>query len=205
MKVTVFGATGATGSILTKILLDNGHEITAYVRNLDKMTHKHPKLKVVKGDIYDISTITDVLLGQDLVISCLGSDTMKQSDQLTIMAESIATSMKNAEVSRIIYMATAGIENEFKGLYKLFIRMILGNVIDDHQGAANFYKKAGLDYTIIRPMQLKDGSATGNYETAKVGLPKSRKPVTRADVASFMAKVVIDESYIKSSVGIAGR
>ena len=205
MKVTLFGATGATGSIMTKLLLDEGHEVTAYVRNPSKITQEHPRLKVIKGDIYDRGAIGKILVGQKAVISCLGSNTTKESDQLTRMAENISVAMKEAQVKRIVYMATAGIENEFRGIFKVFIRLILGRVMDDHQGAATIYKSAGFDYTIIRPMQLKDGEATGNYEIAKTGLPKSRKPVTRADVAAFMVKAVKDNRYIKTSVAIAGK
>lgn len=205
MKVTVFGATGATGVLVTKLLLNKGHEVTAYVRNMSKMPHQHAHLDLIEGDIQDRVSITKALRGQEVVISCLGSNSMKKSNQLTRMASTITACMLEAQVNKIIYMATAGIENEFKGLFKVVIRMILGNVIDDHRGAAKIYRKAGFDYTIIRPMQLKDGEATGNYETAKSGLPKARKPVTRADVADFMVKVVTDESYFKTSVAIAGR
>lgn len=203
MKVIVFGATGGTGSIVTDLLLKKGHHVTAYVRNPSKMAVTHDHLKVVKGNIYDSKAIGKVMKGQDAVISCLGSNTTKKSDQLTRMAHSITTAMRASGVERVIYMSTAGIEDEFSGYFRWFIKIILGNVIDDHKGAAAQYKQADFDYTIIRPMQLKHGQASGDYETSNEGLPKSKKAVSRANVASFMVDILDDKSYYSKSVAIA--
>lgn len=203
MKVLVFGATGGTGSILTKLLLEKGYDVTAYVRNPDKMAVSHERLGVIVGDIFDREGIGRIMVGHDVVMSCLGSSTTKASDQLTRMAQSIAGGMKAAGVKRVVYMATAGIEDEFKGPFKWFIRFLLGNVIDDHRGAADMYKQEGFDYTIIRPMQLKNGEASGGYEIAEEGLPKRKKAVSRANVAELMVKVMEDEYFVKKSVALA--
>ncbi len=203
MKVLIFGATGATGSILTKLLLDKGYDVTAYVRNPDRMAISHERLDLIVGDIFDSEGIGRVMTGHDVVMSCLGSSTTKASDQLTRMAQSITGAMKIVGVKRVVYMATAGIEDEFKGPFKWFIRMLLGNVIDDHRGAADLYKQEGFDYTIIRPMQLKNGEPTGDYEIAEEGLPKRKKAVSRANVAEVMVKVMEDEYFVKKSIALA--
>lgn len=203
MNIVVFGATGATGSILTKMLLEKGHSVTAYVRNPEKMSLVHEKLQVVKGDVYDNKSIERVLKGQDAVVSCLGSNTTKASDQLTRMAQSITSAMVATGVRRVVYMATAGIEDEFSGIINAFIRMVLGRVIDDHRGAAELYKQNGFDYTILRPMQLIDGSVTGEYDLAEHGLPHSKKAISRANVAYFIVQVLEDERYYRKSVALA--
>lgn len=46
MKIAVLGATGPSGMQVVKEALERGHEVTAVVRNPDKMTEKHEKLKV---------------------------------------------------------------------------------------------------------------------------------------------------------------
>lgn len=203
MKVIVFGASGATGTIVTEMLLDKGHKVTAYVRNPMKVTLVHENLSVVEGDIFDNKAIERVLKGQEAIISCLGSNTTKASDQLCRMAQSISSAMKRTGLNRLVYMSTAGIENEFKGVIKWIIRLMLGHVIDDHRNAANLYKESGFDYTIIRPMQLKDGEANGHYEIALEGLPRTKKAVSRANVAHLIVKVLDDESYYGKSISIA--
>lgn len=202
MKVYVFGATGATGRWVTKLLLDKGHEVSAYVRNPDKINDD--RINVFQGDIHDTTRISQSLKGHDSVISCLGSSTLKKSSQLEDMAKSITKAMKESGLNRIIYMATAGIENEFKGPFKLMIRMMIGNVIDDHSNAAKVYKSSDLNYTIVRPVQLSDGDPTGSYNEALHGLPKSKKAISRANVAMFMIKALEDKTYDSTSVGLTG-
>ena len=46
MKIAVLGATGPSGIQVVKVALAWGHEVTAVVRNPDKVTEKHDKLKV---------------------------------------------------------------------------------------------------------------------------------------------------------------
>jgi putative NADH-flavin reductase len=203
MKVTVFGATGGTGLLTTKFLLDEGHAVTVYVRNPGKMTLEHEQLTVVQGDIYDTEHISRILKGQEAVISCLGSSTTKKSDELQRMAESITSAMKQNGVSRVVYMATAGIDNEFKGPIKWLIHLMIGNVIKDHKNAADLYRQKDFDYTIAKPMQLKDQEATGSYEVAVDGLPKSKKPISRANVAMFMVKTLTEKMHMNESVALA--
>src|SRR3954468_14182249 len=72
MKLLVFGATGGTGRALVEQALQQGHEVTAFVRNPAKVTAKHEKLKVVKGNVTDCHSVGAAVAGQDAVFSALG-------------------------------------------------------------------------------------------------------------------------------------
>ena len=50
MKIALIGATGFVGSAILKEALERGHEVTAIVRNLEKIK-PHPKLHPKKGDV----------------------------------------------------------------------------------------------------------------------------------------------------------
>lgn len=50
MKFTIFGATGPSGLELVQECLDNGHHVTALVRNPDKLQVKHDNLTVSTHD-----------------------------------------------------------------------------------------------------------------------------------------------------------
>jgi len=49
MKIAVLGATGPSGVQVVKEALARGHDVTAVVRNPDKLTEKHEKLKVCRN------------------------------------------------------------------------------------------------------------------------------------------------------------
>jgi putative NADH-flavin reductase len=72
MKLLIFGATGATGRQLVEQALEQGHEVTAFVRNPAKITNKNEKLKVVKGNIMDCHSVGAAVAGQDAIFSALG-------------------------------------------------------------------------------------------------------------------------------------
>lgn len=46
MKLAVLGATGQTGQFLVSQALQQGHDVTALVRNVTKLTIQHKNLKV---------------------------------------------------------------------------------------------------------------------------------------------------------------
>ncbi len=72
MKLLIFGATGGTGRQIVEQALQQGHEVTAFVRNPAKMTTQHEKLKIVKGNIMDCHSVGAAVAGQDAVFSALG-------------------------------------------------------------------------------------------------------------------------------------
>lgn len=204
MKITVLGATGATGQQVVKMLLEQDHTVIAYVRNPSKIEFTSENLTVIKGDIFDRPLMASSIAGSDALISCLGSSTTKKSDELALMAASVVKVMEDTKVPKAVYMATAGIDNEFKGVMKWFIQMILGNVIADHRVAAKQYtKKSGLNYVIARPLQLKDGKASFKYSMAEEGLPKSKRPISRANVADFLIQAATTDQFDYKSIALA--
>ena len=72
MNITIFGASGAIGQLLTRLALDNGDFVTAYVRNPKKISLKHPNLRLVQGELSNASTIEKAVAESDVVISTLG-------------------------------------------------------------------------------------------------------------------------------------
>ena len=52
--------------------LQEGHLVTAVVRNPDKMKTVHDNLKVVTADIFKTEELREHFADQDAVISCLG-------------------------------------------------------------------------------------------------------------------------------------
>src|SRR5260370_16341626 len=73
MKLTILGASGATGTYLTSQALVAGHEVTAVVRDPARLAvPAHPRLRTVTADVMDPASINRAIAGADAVISPVG-------------------------------------------------------------------------------------------------------------------------------------
>ena len=71
MKITIFGANGAIGKIVTSHAIRKGDMVTAYVRNSESLV-KTKNLNIVVGNFSNQLLIEEVIIGSDVVISTLG-------------------------------------------------------------------------------------------------------------------------------------
>jgi putative NADH-flavin reductase len=85
MKITVFGASGKTGTLLVDEALTSGHAVTAYVRKPESMKSEHPNLKVVAGYLNEKEKLKSVISGSDACISTLGGASLtKHSREISV-------------------------------------------------------------------------------------------------------------------------
>ncbi|MFJ7747961.1 NAD(P)-dependent oxidoreductase [Peribacillus sp. NPDC097295] len=203
MNIIVFGASGKTGKLVVEQALNLQHKVTAFVRNPTKLQIEHPNLHIIQGDALDAEAVQKVVSGQDVVISCLGSSSgLGKTTVLHEMTQNIVNAMKVNHVSRIIYMASAGIEKEIPGLIGKLTMKMLGNVLEDHHNAVEVIKANDLTWTVARPMGLSDKAPTGSYREEHQGIPKGSRSISRADVADFITRALTDEKYLNQSVAL---
>lgn len=204
MKIIVFGATGGVGQSVVKQAVENGFEVTAFVRTPEKLQTTHEKLTIIKGDTFNQQEVTAAIAGHDAVVSCLGSSQgMKKSTELQDMVKNIVAGMQEQDVKRIVYTASAGIYNELPGISGKLMMGMLKNALTDHRAAVDWIESHGLNYTIVRPMGLTNGPFSGQYREAAEGVPEKAKSIARADVAHFILKALNNPQYENTSIGIA--
>lgn len=204
MKIIVFGATGGVGRSVVKQALEHGYEVTAFVRTPDKLKVTGDKLTVVQGDAFHVEQVSAAIAGHDAVVSCLGSNQgMKKSDDLRTMAKNIVAGMQQLGIKRIVYTASAGINDELPGIGGKLMMGVLKQVLIDHRAAVDTIQEAGLTYTIVRPMGLTNDSFSGQYRESEESVPSKSKTIPRADVAHFILKALGDATYENKSIGIA--
>ncbi|AMA63982.1 MAG: NAD(P)-dependent oxidoreductase [Kurthia gibsonii] len=205
MKIIVFGATGGVGRHVVNQALQAGYEVTAFVRDLTKLQIENDHLHVVRGDATNAEEVSAAIAGHDAVVSCLGSNKMvAKSTQLEEMTQHIVAGMEAHHVKRIVYTASAGINNELPGVGGKMVMKMLQNVLTDHRHAVDLIQAhKDLQYTIVRPLGLTNDDYTGEYREAKEGVPENARNIPRADVAHFILKALGDDTYIGESVGIA--
>ncbi len=106
MKVCVLGATGRVGSEIMKLALKDSSEVTAFVRDLNRMEIEHDRLHVIEGNILNENDIKKAIEGCDIVISALGTD---GNGTLAKSMPNIIKYMEKEGVKKIITIGTAGI------------------------------------------------------------------------------------------------
>ena len=204
MKVIVFGATGGVGKSVVTQALENGIDVTAFVRTPSKVDVNHERLTIIQGNAFNQEEVTAAIAGHDAVVSCLGSNKgMKASTELQEMTKHVVNGMKEQKVERMVYTASAGIDKEIPGLSGKLVMFMLRNPLKDHRAAVDYIQANGLNYTIVRPMGLTDQAFTGKYRESVTSVPEKSRSIPRADVAHFILKALKDTQYERTSIGIA--
>lgn len=209
MKILIIGATGGTGKAIVEQALEQGHAVTAFVRNPAKMTIKHKQLVVVNGNVLDYDSVDNAVQGHHTVVSALGhKHFFLKNTILSDGIKNIIRAMEKHKVKRLIFESSLGVGDSRGKLglyYTLFvIPFIIFFYYKDKELAERYIMESSLDWTIVRPGQLTNGKKRGVYrEGLKVGNWFSSVRISRADVADFMLKQLTANSYLKKTPGVA--
>jgi putative NADH-flavin reductase len=210
MKLTIFGATGATGTTLTTQALAAGHDITAVVRDASRLTiPDHPRLRVVTADVMDPTSISPAIEDADAVISAVGPRGGGPTTVIRDSVRSIIQAMEKTGTRRFVEVSGSIVADEGESLYMRFLvkpvarRTFLGQVCADMRAGEDEIRHSDLDWTIVRPPALTNKAATGSYRTAiDRNLPHGFS-ISRADLAACMLGLLDDPASSHRHVAIA--
>ncbi|MBS2027671.1 MAG: SDR family oxidoreductase [Deltaproteobacteria bacterium] len=206
MKIVVFGATGGTGRHLVTQALAAGHDVTAFARTPSKVGVQHEKLRVAQGDVRDAASVSAAIAGQDAVISAIGPPAgQPPGDLISAGVKNILAGMAAQGVKRFVFESGImvgegrGLNFFFKFMMAIFRRMnhalYLDKVIAERDIQAT-----SLEWTIVRPVSLKELPARGSYQVGP-DLPLNlSKPMAQADVAACLLAVATGDQFVRGIV-----
>ncbi len=121
MKIFVTGGAGFIGSWVTKVLLNEGHEVTVF----DNLVTGHQdaldkRATFVKGDLADQEQTEKALVGHDAVIHMAGSievaesvaDPIKYANNNVLNSVKLLEAMRKTNVKTIIFSSSATVYGE---------------------------------------------------------------------------------------------
>lgn len=223
MKTLVVGATGATGRLLVKHLLNRGANVTVIVRTAEKLPEEvrnHKNLSVIGASVLDLS---DNELAQHVracgaVASCLGHNlTLKGiygpprrlvTDATRRLCDAIQTNRPQSPV-RFVLMNTTGNRNRdipetgsfAEGVVLGLLRVLLPPQADNEAAADYLRTRIGknnscIEWAAVRPDSLIDESEVTAYDLYPSPIRSgifNPGKTSRINVGDFMADLMTDD------------
>ena len=190
MKVLLMGASGATGKLLTPILLAKACELRIIVRPSSKVPNEwlaHANLTIIRAPISELTKeeMRHHIAGCDAVLSCLGHNLSFKgiygkprklvTDAVKLCAESI---LANPEVNpvKFVLMNTAGNRNRgLKEPVSVAEKIVIGLLRallpphSDNENAAEYLRAVigqnnrKLEWVVVRPDTLINEENASTY------------------------------------------
>ena len=193
MKVVLFGASGMIGSRVLQELLRRGHEVTAVVRNPEKIALKG--VNVVKGDVTDEASVAKAVQGADAVISAYAPP-QKQENLLLNATRTLIAGMAKAGVRRLIVVGGAGSLEIAPGVQLVDIPQFPEEwkaIARAHRDVLPILKQSNLAWTYLSPAGLiQPGERTGKFRLGGTQLLNDEKGESRISAEDY-AIALVDE------------
>ena len=199
-KVLLIGATGFVGSAILNELISRGHEVTALVRNADKLAGKKG-IKAVVGDVADEEAVTHLAEGKDAVISAYNPGWMNP-DIARLITENypkILSAAKKSGVGRLLIVGGAGTLFCAPGLRVVDSGAIPEEIMGGVRPLGDFYlntltKEQAIDWVFFSPAGAFDekGERTGNFRLGKDDLIVDANGQSHISVQDY-ALAMVDE------------
>jgi putative NADH-flavin reductase len=208
MRVTVFGASGATGRHLIDQALTCGHHVTAFVRDPSRFDVRSERLTVVVGDVAEATIVASAVEGRHGVLCALGAASPLRRDPTLIEGvRHIVSAMEQGGVRRLVYLSFLGVP---EGRHQLSLvgryvvaPLLLRHVVSDHAAKERIIRGSSLEWVIARPPRLTNGARKGSYRSGVDVRATSVIPrISRADLADFMLRQLDEDTYVRKTPAI---
>ncbi|PZR82435.1 MAG: 3-beta hydroxysteroid dehydrogenase [Stutzerimonas stutzeri] len=188
MKIALIGATGFIGSRLLAELTSRGHQVTAIVRNPEKVP-QGAGITAKKGDVYDKDGLAALLAGHDAVISAVH---YTASDPAVLLA-----AVKQSGVKRYLVVGGAGSLEVAPGVKLFDTKEFPALYLDEARKGGAYLDllkgESSLDWTFLSPSALiEPGERTGKFRLGKDQLLVDDKGQSRISAEDY-AIALVDE------------
>ena len=222
MTTLVVGASGATGRLLVKHLLNRGLNVKVIVRLPDRLPEdirNHDNLSLICASVLDLSDteIVQQVNGCGAVASCLGHNMSLKgiyghprrlvTDATRRLCDAIKSNKPEAPV-RFVLMNTAGNSNRdiperisfAQKCVVGLIRLLLPPHVDNEKAADYLRTKIGnnngmIEWAVVRPDTLIDESEVTEYDVYPSPIRSAifdAGLTSRINVGHFMADLITD-------------
>lgn len=209
-QLTIFGATGFVGKVLTEKALQKGHAVRTLARSPEKLGDLLPKVECIKGDYFNPESIQEALQGSTAVISAIGPPLGLGRGAFVgkypVAMQQLIAAMQAQQIKRIITIAGASVpigDAELPTnakLIRVVMNLIGGKISRDKDTEAKILSESDLEWIILRPPGIKK-NRRGELIASEFKLAGSF--VDLDQVADFMLSNVSDQQWVKKAPFLA--
>ncbi len=210
MRITVFGANGPTGRLLTGRALAAGHHLTAVTRRPESFPLQHDRLEVIGADVLDPMAIDAATAQCDAVLSTLGVPPGKEPiETYSRGVANIVAAMERHGVRRLVVVSSSGVDPHrysdggilFNRVLLPYVTRVLGKTLyDDMRRMEELIRGTRLDWTIVRPNGLYHLPSVTDY-TVVQGHADGRF-TARVDLAACLLAALDDDRYVHTTISV---
>ena len=208
-KVAVIGATGFVGTQVVKELANRGYSVNALARNTSKIKESE-NVKAVTADIYNTAELSEILKGNDAVISAFNPGWTNPNifEDFLKGATGIEKAVEESGVKRFITVGGAGSLYIAEGLQLIDTPEFPAEIKPGAEAARQYLemikKNEKLDWTFFSPaIEMHQGTAgvrKGTYRTAlenPVFDESGRSVLSVEDVAVALVDELENNQFVK--------
>ena len=207
--VAIIGATGRVGQHVFRGAVERGYVVRALARNPSKIDAAE-NVTVVQGSVLDAEAVKRLMLGVNVVISCLGSrpgEDMVVAPGTRVIVDAIQALLVKP---RLVHISSLGIGDSYRQCRKLswifalvMIPVFLRKYFVDMEEAEKVLRAApDISMVVVRPTALRDKAEPLGYQCRTAEDRPGRFYVSRQDVAAFMLDTVEDTARDGKAVSL---
>ncbi|MEV6555646.1 NAD(P)H-binding protein [Nocardia sp. NPDC051756] len=210
MRITVFGANGPAGRVLTSQALAAGYQVAAVTRRPEVFPLQHDRLEVIEADVFDSGAVDAAVGAGDAVLSVLGVPAGKEAiSTYSRGVGNIIDAMRRRGVRRLGVVSSAGVDpHPYAGAGVVFNRVlmpyltrVLGKTMyDDMRRMESLVRASDLEWMIVRPGALYHRPAVSDY-TVVEGRADGMY-TARVDLAASLLALLDDDRYLRKTVEV---
>lgn len=208
MKLAVFGATGLTGGLVLAQALEQGHEVTALVRDPSRVSLSNPRLTVLGGSPTAPDDVDRCVRGADAVIHCLGIGGKGDGRPTTLVSDSVKVvlaAMAKHGVPRIVCMSNVGAGGSGtwfanRIVIPLFLRWLLP-ILEDKERMEEALRASSVEWASVRLPNIVEGPEKPlrvSKDGRGIGLS-----ITAASTARFLLQQVTASEWVRSAPSVS--
>lgn len=202
MKLALFGATGHIGRHVLRLAIEQGHAVTAFVRDRSQLdAHTATACHLVVGSLENPTAVRYVIEGSEAVIATLaaGHGVLESFDKSALPV------LRHHGPRRIVSMVGASVrmpddpKSASLSLMTLVMHLVPGGLLRDAQGHAKRLAESGLDWTLVRAANFSAAPATGGIRVVTDSEMPFSASITYEDLAAFILETAVSGSFVRQA------